>query len=136
MDGGVLNHRRTWWLRPRNLLRSQKFSRTRRLRQQETAGFIGANHRAVSKSQQNAALALSQRPGNFPYTGSVIRARKDLMFSYLEKHTAMKWSLRRFLRNDDGQNRSILGRPWLPSSGTRRQKRLDKERRNEEILDA
>jgi hypothetical protein len=69
-------------------------------------------------AQQNAALALSQRPANFP-TPVPLSEQERMMFSYLE-NTPQEIIVAQLPRNNDQKESEEFWADREPSSGTRR----------------
>jgi len=72
----------------------------------------------VPTAQQNAALALSQRPANFP-TPVPLSEQERLMFTYLE-NTPREVVIAQLPRNNDQQESEAFWADREPSQGTRR----------------
>jgi hypothetical protein len=72
----------------------------------------------ATKQPQNAALALSQRPANFP-TPVPLSEQERMMFSYLE-NTPQEIIVAQLPRNNDQKESEEFWADREPSSGTRR----------------
>jgi hypothetical protein len=83
----------------------------------ETARVYRRKPRAT-KQPQNAALALSQRPANFP-TPVPLSEQERMMFSYLE-NTPQEIIVAQLPRNNDQKESEEFWADREPSSGTRR----------------